>query len=157
MGKHFKVSSSFKWRLGENVILWLMECLTTTVSFDIFMDISFRLLTHLEVNNINDVVTPLRLLELFFEDVLVDMIFGYTKLNGHTEKVDISFEITNQKIRYFLSMLLLSGCHKPPERKMYWERPPILLCKQGLIQCLVIRSSVFFGISIFFDNEELDK
>ena len=134
-----------------------MECLTATVSFDIFMDISFCLLTHLEVNNINDIVTPLRLLELFFEDVLDDMIFRYTKLYGHTEKVDISVEITNEKIRYFLSMPLLSGCRKSPERKMYWERSLILLCKQGLIQGLVIRSSVFFGISTFFDNEELDK
>ena len=33
-----KVSSSTKWRLGENVALRLMECLTPSVSFDIFMD-----------------------------------------------------------------------------------------------------------------------
>ena len=114
MGKHFKVFSSFKWRLGENVVLRLTECLTPTVSFNIFMDTFFRLLTHLGVNSINDIVTPLRLLELFFEDILVDMIFGYTKLYGHTEKVEISFEITNEKIRLFLSMLVLSGYQKPP-------------------------------------------
>ena len=55
MGKHSKVSSSTKWRLGENVVLRLMECLTLSVSFDIFMDnyfTSFRLLTQLGVNNI---------------------------------------------------------------------------------------------------------
>ena len=55
MGKHSKVSSSTKWRLGENVVLWLMECLTPTASFNIFMDnyfTSFRLLTNLCVNNI---------------------------------------------------------------------------------------------------------
>ena len=85
------------------------------------MDPSFRLLPHLGVNNINDMVTPLRFLELFFECILVDMIFGYTKLYGHTEKVDISSEITNEKIRLFLSTLLLSGCHKAPERKMFRE------------------------------------
>ena len=39
------------------------------------------------------------------------MIFGYTKLYSHREKAGISFEITNEKIRLFLSMLLLSGCH----------------------------------------------
>ena len=121
MGKHFKVFSSFKWRLGENVALRLMECSTLSVSFDIFMDAFFRLLTHLGVNNINDMVTLLRFLELFFEYILVDMIFGYTKLYGHTEKVDISSETTNEKIRLFLSTLLLSGCHKPPERKTFWE------------------------------------
>ena len=55
MGKYSKVSSSTKWRLGENVVLQLMICLAPTVSFDIFMDTyftSFRLLTHLGVNNI---------------------------------------------------------------------------------------------------------
>ena len=62
-----------------------MECLIPTVSFDIFMDTFFRLLTHLGVNNINDIVTPLRLLELFFEDILVDTVFGYTKLYRETK------------------------------------------------------------------------
>ena len=38
---------------------------------------------------------PLRLLELFFDDILVDTIVGYTKLRSQIEKVDISFEITN--------------------------------------------------------------
>ena len=48
-------TSSTKWWLGENIVLQLMECLPPTVSFDIFMDnyfTSFRLLTHLGVNNI---------------------------------------------------------------------------------------------------------
>ena len=47
--------------------------------------------------------------------------FGYPKLYSHREKTDISFEITNDKIRLFVSMLQLSGCHKLPDRKMYWE------------------------------------
>ena len=37
------------------------------------------------------------------------MIVGNTKLYSHIEKVDISFEITNEKIRLYLSMLLLLG------------------------------------------------
>ena len=57
------------------------------------------------------------LLKLFFEDILVDMIFGYAKLYSHREKADISFEITNEKIRLLPSMLLLSECHKLPDRK----------------------------------------
>ena len=55
MGKHSKVSSSTKWRLGEDVVLQLMECLTPSVRFDIVMDTYFtyfRLLTHVGVNNI---------------------------------------------------------------------------------------------------------
>ena len=50
-----QVVSSTKWKLGENVVLRLMECLTPTVSFDMFMDnclTSFHLLTHFGVNNI---------------------------------------------------------------------------------------------------------
>ena len=72
----------------------------------------------------DDIVTPLRLLELFFDDILVDMIFGFTKFYSHREKAGISFEITNEKVRLFLSMLLLRGCHKLPDRKMYWEAAP---------------------------------
>ena len=37
-------------------------------------------------------VTSFRLLELLFDDVLVDMIVGYTKLYSHREKAVISFE-----------------------------------------------------------------
>ena len=37
-------------------------------------------------------VTPLKLL---FDDVLVDLILGYTKFYSHREKAGISFEITN--------------------------------------------------------------
>ena len=98
--------------------------------------------------------TPFRLLKVFFDDVSVDIIFGHTKLHSHREKVNISFEITNEKIRLFLSMLLLSGCHRFQIKKCI-GRPPILLCKQGLIQFLVIHSSVFFGISIFVATNNL--
>ena len=79
---------------------------------------------HSKFSTLDDIVTPLRLLILFFNDVLVDMIFSYTKLYSHKEKAGIRFEITNEKIRLFLSMLLLSGCHKLPDRNMYWEATP---------------------------------
>ena len=66
-------------------------------------------------SKLDNIVTPLRLLELFFDDVLVDMIVGYTKLHSHRERADIGFEITKEKIRFILSMLLLSECHKLPD------------------------------------------
>ena len=56
MVKHSKFSSSTKWRLRENVVLRMMECLTPSVSLDIFMDnyfTFFHLLIHLGVNNIS--------------------------------------------------------------------------------------------------------
>ena len=37
------------------------------------------------------------------------------------EKAGINFEITNEKNRLFLSMPVLTGYHKLPDRKMYWE------------------------------------
>ena len=53
--KEKQVASSTKWGFRENLVLRLMECLTPTFSFDIFIDnyfTSFRLFPHLEVNNI---------------------------------------------------------------------------------------------------------
>ena len=61
---------------------------------------------------LDDIVIPPPLLELYFFDVLVDMIDGYTRLCNHREKANIAFEITNEKLRLFLSMALLSGCLK---------------------------------------------
>ena len=49
-------------------------------------------------SKLDNIVTPLRLLELLFDDVLVDMIVGYTKLYSHREKAGINFGITNEKI-----------------------------------------------------------
>ena len=63
------------------------------------------------------------------------MILGHTKLyttlstpsctviERERERAGINFEVTNQKIR-FLSIPLLSGCQKLPDRKMYWETSP---------------------------------
>ena len=42
MGKHSKVSSTNELRLGENVVLRSMECLTPTAKFDIFITISHQ-------------------------------------------------------------------------------------------------------------------
>ena len=53
---------------------------------------------------LDDIVTPLKLLELFFDAVLVDMVFGYTKWYSHREKADNSFETTNEKMRLFVSL-----------------------------------------------------
>ena len=52
-----------------------------------------------EFCNLDEVVTPLRLLIFIFDDILVEIMFGYTKLDNHREKAGISFEITNEKNR----------------------------------------------------------
>ena len=48
-----------------------------------------------KISKLDDIVIRLRLLNLFFDEVLVDMILGYINLHIHREKADISFEITN--------------------------------------------------------------
>ena len=53
--KGYQFASSAKWVLRENLALQLMECLTPTFTFDIFISnyfTSFRLHTYLRVNNI---------------------------------------------------------------------------------------------------------
>ena len=105
-------------------------------------------------SKLDDILTPVRLLELFSDDALVNMIVGYTKLYTQREKADIRFEITNQKIRLFLGMLLLreagwGGAITLQTVNLIGRRPLILLQEQGLLWCLAMHSSVFFGISIF--------
>ena len=65
-------------------------------------------------STLDNIVTPQRLLELFVNKVLI----------GSREKAGISFEIDNEKLRLFLSMLLLSGCHELPDCEIYWEATP---------------------------------
>ena len=43
-----------------------------------------------QFNRLDDIGTPLP--ELFFVNILIDMIVGYTKLYGHREKADTSLE-----------------------------------------------------------------
>ena len=55
--------------------------------------------------DINDVqrrnISKFRKLDkLFFDDALVDIIVGYTKLYSYRKKADISFDITNEKFTY---------------------------------------------------------
>ena len=45
-----------------------------------------------QFSKLGDVVAPFRLLDLFFDNTLVDMIVCYTKLYSHKEKTGISFE-----------------------------------------------------------------
>ena len=84
-------------------------------------------------SKLDDTMTPFRLLELDFDDVL-----GLLSTPNCTEKADVSFEFTNEKTRSFVSMLLL--------RLISFQTikcTGIQPQKQGLIQCLVKRSSIF--------------
>ena len=99
-----------------------------------------------KLSALDGLVTPPRLLELFFATYLLIWFFAVSSCT--VEKAGINFEITNENICLFLSMLLLTGYHKLPDHE-------ILLCKQGLIQCLVIRSNLFSRIFIFVITNNL--
>ena len=85
------------------------------------------------------------------------MIFGYTKFYRHREKANSGFAITDEKIRLYLGLLLLNECHMFLDGKCIGRRPPILLCKEVLIQCLVVSSSIFFGIFNFLTKNNLKQ
>ena len=70
-------------------------------------------------SELDDIGTAHRLYELFFDDVLVDMIVDYTKWYGYREKADTSVEITNETFHLFFGMLLLIGCRNLPNCKIY--------------------------------------
>ena len=110
-----------------------------------------------QFSKLGDIVTPLRLPESFFDDVLVNMIIGYTKLYSHRKKADISLEITNEKIRLFLTMLLLRGCHKLPDCEMYWETTPDTFV-QARSDSLPRNTFKCILWSLYlYDNKQLDK
>ena len=58
----------------------------------------------LKFSRLDDIVTPVRLLELFFDDVLVDMIVGYTKLYSHgavaERKLTLVLKLLMKKFAY---------------------------------------------------------
>ena len=75
-----------------------------------------------KLSALDDLVTPLRLVELFSMTYQLIKFCATSSCEG--EKVGINFEITNEKMRLFLSMLLLTGYHKLPDHRMYWEETP---------------------------------
>ena len=60
-------------------------------------------------SKLDNIGTPLILFELFFDNALTDMNIGYTKLYGHGEKADISFEIPNETFSLFEALYCLVG------------------------------------------------
>ena len=52
-------------------------------------------------SKLDNIGTPFRVFELFYDKALIDMIVSYTMLYGHGENADISFEITNETFRLF--------------------------------------------------------
>ena len=85
-------------------------------------DINWKWANISKFSTLDKLMTPLRLLKLFF--VIYQLIYVLAASSYTAEKAGVNFEITNEKIHLFLSMLLLTGCPKLPNQKMYWESAP---------------------------------
>ena len=51
-------------------------------------------------SKLDHIVTPPRFLELFIDDILINMIVTNIKLYSHREKADISLKLLMKKITY---------------------------------------------------------
>ena len=86
------------------------------------------------------------------------MIVGYTKLYSNREKASISFEITNEKNRLFLSMLLHSECLMLLDRKTYWEKAPrYFSVTRSDSMPIYTFESILIGIFIFVTAKTQDN
>ena len=63
--------------------------------------------------------TSLSFFKICFDDAIVTQIVGIIKPYGQREKGDRKFDLSNQKFRLFLDILLLSGYHKLPHHRIY--------------------------------------
>ena len=109
----------------------------------------------LKLSFLNDIGTSLRLFKILFDDTLVIMVVGYTKLYHHREKAITSFEITSRTLPLLLGILLLNGYLKLCENKCIRRQSPIILYKEFLIQCLVTSSRKVLSNLHLCDNERL--
>ena len=106
---------------------------------------------------LEDIGSPLRLLESFFDDASVDMIACYTELYGNREKAHTCFEINNEIFRLLWGTLLLIGCHQLPDCKMYWEIPPDNFVQKVSDSMLRDMFEHILQNLNLCDNEKLDK
>ena len=90
-------------------------------------------------SKVDNIVTPLRLLELFF-DYVFDMIFGNPKFYIIERKQALFLKLLLKLFAYWYACYWLVGTISFP---CIGRQPPIPLCKQGLIQCFLIYASVF--------------
>ena len=65
-------------------------------------------------------MNPIKLFELFYNELLIANILGQTKLYSITRSKNV-FVASKAESRVFRGMIMLSGCIKLPQRKSYWS------------------------------------
>ena len=78
-------------------------------------------MNQLEMNQLERSLLPHELFELFLTNTEMERICvqstNYTRLKGNH-----IFTMTVEKLKAFLTILLVSGYVGPPRQEMYWER-----------------------------------
>ena len=64
-------------------------------------------------------MNPIKLFELFWDELLIANILGHMKLYSVTKSKDV-FMASKAEFRTFRGMIELSGCNKLPQRRLYW-------------------------------------
>ena len=103
---------------------------------------------------LDNLETPLRLLESFF---VTYQLIGFLDTSSCTvEKAGTDFEITNEKISLFLSVLLFTGYHKLPGHKTHWEATPDTFVKAKYSMPHNTFERILQNLHLC-DNRQLDK
>ena len=63
---------------------------------------------------------PIKLFELFWDELLIANILGQMKLYSITKSKDV-FVASKAEFRTFHGMIMLSGCKNLPQQKLYWS------------------------------------
>ena len=84
-------------------------------------------------------------------------LIGFLATSSCTvEKADTDFGITNEKIGLFLSVLLLTGYHKLPGHKTYWEVTSDTFVKAKYSMSRNTFERILQNLRLC-DNKQLDK
>ena len=65
-------------------------------------------------------MNPIKLFELFWDELLIANILGHMKLYSVTKSKNV-FVASKAEFLTFRGMIELSGCNKLPQRRLYWS------------------------------------
>lgn len=70
---------------------------------------------------VEDLENPIQFFELFFDDIVIELLRSETEKNG-IQKGRHDFRVTTVELKHFLAILLLSGYNSVSRYRMYWEQ-----------------------------------
>lgn len=107
--KEVKVKGKDKKKGGGNVYTWVKN-----------KPLSFKVGEWPVVEGPKNSLTPLEYFELFFDEVVYDMMVKFT--NEYAQKKNRVGDISLHEMKCFVAVLLFSGYIPVPRKNMYWEQ-----------------------------------